>query len=167
MKAGLWVPFSALAALALAFVWGSTNYLARATGMPGEHPALYVRNIGVFAIPAVFAALAITGIIPAVIQMGQNVSGRSRLPPIGVRDATWCRPHRDAHRQRHNRRFRDAQPVRTVRQSPTRQQTFLSEILTGEYNGKKAWDHRRWPAGNDAHRSRQEPAGACLRGRGA
>ena len=109
MKAGLWVPFSALAALALVFVWGSTNYLARATGTPGEHPALYVRNIGVFAIPAVFAALAIIGIVPAVVQMGQNVSGQSRPPPIGVRGTTGCRPHHDGHRQRRRRRCRDDQ----------------------------------------------------------
>ena len=63
MKTRLWVPFFVLVIIvqiAAVFVWGSANYLIRYTDTPDDLPQdLYIRNIDVFAVPAVFAALAI------------------------------------------------------------------------------------------------------------
>ena len=72
MKTRLWVSFFVLAIIVLAavFVWGSANYLIRYTDTPDDLlQELYIGNIDVFAVPAVFAALAITCIVPAITWM--------------------------------------------------------------------------------------------------
>ncbi len=72
MKTRLWVPFFVLVIIVLAamFVWGSANYLIRYTDTPDDLPQdLYIRNIDVFAVPAVFAALAIICIVPMITWM--------------------------------------------------------------------------------------------------
>jgi hypothetical protein len=68
MKTRLLMLFFALAIFTLVFVWGTTNYMIRYTDTPSElPPELYVQNIDVFAIPAVFEAFAIMSIIPAIV----------------------------------------------------------------------------------------------------
>ncbi len=69
MKTRLWVPFFVLVIIVLAamFVWGSANHLIRSTDTPDDLPQeLHIRNIDAFAVPAVFAALAIICIVPMI-----------------------------------------------------------------------------------------------------
>ncbi len=66
MKTRLAILLTVLLISALIFVWSTTNYLTYYSDTPGANPELYVRNIDVFAIPAVATAFVIIGVIPAI-----------------------------------------------------------------------------------------------------